>query len=168
MPVSREIAGNEQAREEQTLGLDSLLTSAAAGGKALGDGKYEFAAPKVDKSAQIAAARARIAQEKAMQQKVAQLRALSAINSAALPGSPLPSFGQAGVHESNGMSTEAGFFAPHEFSFNSAPTMGYAPPGAVEAGHRRPEDADPLQAQSYARDWYHAQNGRPSRRVGDS
>lgn len=98
-----------------------------------------------------------------------------------------PDPGQAGTHESTGMSAEAGFvnpsvtgeagfvntnpqgeagfFAPHEMSYNASPAIGYSPPGYVEAGQRRPEDADPQAEQQYQRDWYNDKTGRASRGI---
>lgn len=79
-----------------------------------------------------------------------------------------PDPGQAGTHETQpgaGLNAEAGFFAPHEMSYSAAPAQNYAPPGVVEAGFRRPEDADPQAEQDYLRDWYHNQNGQPSRGI---
>lgn len=77
--------------------------------------------------------------------------------------------GQAGTHESTNTAAnaEAGFFAPHEFSFNASPSMGYVAPGVIEAGHRRPEDLDAQVEERYARDWYQDKLGQPARRVGN-
>lgn len=76
--------------------------------------------------------------------------------------------GQAGTHENTSENAEAGFFAPHEFSFSAAPSMGYVSPGVVEAGHRRPEDTDPQAEAEYERAWYRDKLGPPARRVGNS
>lgn len=72
--------------------------------------------------------------------------------------------GQAGTHEVGGMSREAGFFAPFELSQSTAPAMGYASPGVLEAGHRRPEDFDPRQARDYL-EAYYAQQSRPRQKL---
>jgi hypothetical protein len=74
--------------------------------------------------------------------------------------------GQAGVHESSNPGAEAGFFANFEMPHNDAPAMNFAPPGYVEAGHRRPEDADPLAEAQYQRDYNYQQIGRRGLRFG--
>jgi hypothetical protein len=71
--------------------------------------------------------------------------------------------GQAGVHEATSENNEAGFFQPGEFAHSDAPAMNYAPPGYLEAGHRRPEDQDPLAEAAYQQDYNLQQIGRPRR-----
>jgi len=62
--------------------------------------------------------------------------------------------GQAGTHENTSENAEAGFFAPFQFSQSMAPAMNYSPPGYVEAGQRRPEDADPAYETAYRNSYY--------------
>ena len=52
--------------------------------------------------------------------------------------------GQEATHVNTGMSAEAGFFAPGLVMDT------FAPPGTVEAGHRRPGDYDPVREREYA------------------
>lgn len=89
-----------------------------------------------------------------------EIRATAAAR-AAQAGSP----GQAGVHEMNNPGNEAGFFADFELPHSNATSMGYSPPGYVEAGHRRPEDRDPLAEAQYQRDYNYQQIARRQRVV---
>lgn len=118
----------------------------------LGDGKFAFAAPEVDISSSIAKKRAQIAEQHAKETERARYAALSPQHAAeALRANPtpLPTLANAAYHGYEG--AEAGFFGgPDEFSHNDAPPMAFAPPGYVEAGHRRPEDYDPANERAYA------------------
>lgn len=96
-----------------------------------------FEAPTVDKSESIAAKRKKIAENFLAD---AEARRIAALHT----------FGASGVHESTSPNLEAGFFT-------AQPMMNYAPPGTVEAGHRRFEDLDPQREEAYRKAWLNQQ-----------
>lgn len=152
MPENKEIAANEQLQAERQFGLEQLLTS--AGGKKMGGGVYNFAAPPVNKSAEIAADRDRIARTRMQQRGAEMARALEPALNANVRGpmdrDPPMNFAE-GNFESTNPNAEAGFFQ----DFTPAT---WAPPGYTEAGHRSPEDMrNPqtrLKTAQYEKDYY--------------
>lgn len=140
--MNKEIALNEQIGAERQYGLERLLKG--AGGTNLGGGTYAFDAPEVDISASIGRKRKQIA-EKWMREQEAIRRA--GLNPEA--NMPEPSLAEAGFITPRG--GDAGFVNPNAaplITYNQ-PMATYASPGFVEAGHRRPEDIDPIDMEVY-------------------